>query len=125
MKIGIIAMGDLIQKAWIRRLSETVAAVGLTMSFSVTPSLAATACEDLARTTLLNATVTGAQVVQAGAFLPPAGRGSITTYANLPAFCRVTATLTPSSDSDIKIEIWLPVSGWNGKFQAVGNGGWA
>ena len=43
----------------------------------------------------------------------------------LPAFCRVAATLTPSSDSDIKIEVWMPASGWNGKFQAVGNGGWA
>jgi feruloyl esterase len=37
----------------------------------------------------------------------------------------VKATLKPSSDSDIKIEVWLPVSGWNGKFQGVGNGGWA
>ena len=62
----------------------------------------------------------------AGAFVPPAGGGrGGGGYANLPAFCRVAATLTPSSDSDIKIELWLPQSGWNGKFQAVGNGGWA
>jgi Tannase and feruloyl esterase. len=40
----------------------------------------------------------------------------------LPAFCRVAATLRPTSDSDIKIEVWMPASGWNGKFQAVGNG---
>ena len=40
----------------------------------------------------------------------------------LPAFCRVAATLKPSSDSDIKIEVWLPAADWNGKFQAVGNG---
>jgi hypothetical protein len=40
----------------------------------------------------------------------------------LPAFCRVAATLKPSSDSDIKIEVWLPLAGWNGKWQAVGNG---
>jgi feruloyl esterase len=46
-------------------------------------------------------------------------------YGTLPSFCRVAATLTPSSDSDIKIEVWLPTSGWNNKFQAVGNGGWA
>ena len=46
-------------------------------------------------------------------------------YADLPEFCRVAATLTPSSDSDIKVEVWLPANGWNGKFQAVGNGGWA
>ena len=45
-------------------------------------------------------------------------------YRDLPAFCRVAATLTPSSDSDIKIEVWLPASGWNTKFEAVGNGGW-
>ena len=51
----------------------------------------------------------------------PAG----SAFSRLPAFCRVTATLTPSSDSDIKTEIWLPASGWNGKFLAVGNGGWA
>src|SRR5262249_4029865 len=55
------------------------------------------------------------------------GRGTAPNpYASLPAFCRVAATLTPSADSDIKIEVWLPeMSGWNGKFQAVGNGGWA
>jgi feruloyl esterase len=41
------------------------------------------------------------------------------------AFCRVTATLKPTNDSDIKLEVWLPAGGWNGKFQAVGNGGWA
>jgi feruloyl esterase len=34
------------------------------------------------------------------------------------------ATLTPSSDSDIKVEVWLPASGWNNDFQAIGNGGW-
>ena len=32
--------------------------------------------------------------------------------------------MKPSADSDIKIEVWLPVTGWNGRFQAVGNGGW-
>jgi hypothetical protein len=31
----------------------------------------------------------------------------------------------PSSDSDIKIEVWLPVGDWNGKFQGRGNGGFA
>ena len=37
----------------------------------------------------------------------------------------MAATLTPSSDSDIKVEVWLPATGWNRKLQAVGNGGWA
>jgi feruloyl esterase len=41
-------------------------------------------------------------------------------------FCRVVAVLKPSSDSNINVEVWLPVADkWNGKFQAEGNGGWA
>jgi feruloyl esterase len=45
-------------------------------------------------------------------------------YQRVPAFCRVQATLRPSSDSDIRIEVWMPTAGWNGRFQAVGNRGW-
>ena len=40
----------------------------------------------------------------------------------VPEACRVAATLTPSSDSEIKMEIWMPTSNWNGRYQAVGNG---
>jgi feruloyl esterase len=87
----------------------------------------AASCDSLATPQLLNTTVTGAETIAAGAFTPPPGTAAAApqTYAVLQAFCRVTATLKPSSDSDIKIEVWLPASGWNGKFQAVGNGGWA
>jgi len=74
-------------------------------------------------------TITNTQTVAAGAFTPPGnpgrGRGPADAYKDLPAFCRVTATLKPSSDSDIKIEVWLPSTDWNKKYQAVGNGGWA
>jgi feruloyl esterase len=93
------------------------------------PSWAAT-CESLASLALPNTTITLAQPVGAGGFMPP-GRTFAATPApavalkDLPAFCRIAATLKPTSDSDIKIEVWLPASGWNGKFQAVGNGGWA
>lgn len=90
---------------------------------------AAGACENLSTLKLDNATITSAQVVPAGAFSLPGGRGSkgkgLNPYQSLPEFCRVQATLTPSSDSDIKVEVWLPVSGWNNKYLAVGNGGWA
>lgn len=44
---------------------------------------------------------------------------------NHVSFCRVAATLKPSGDSDIKIEVWLPLSGWNGKLMGAGNFGWA
>jgi len=83
-------------------------------------------CDSMSSASMPNTTVTSAKLVDAGAFAPPAGtRGPATAYKSLPAFCRVTATLKPSSDSDIKIEVWLPASGWNGKLQAVGNGAWA
>src|SRR5712691_9209686 len=84
---------------------------------------AATSCEALTKLAFPSAKVDSAAAVAAGSF--GIGDSIPNRFAKLPAFCRVTATLTPTSDSDIKVEIWMPVSGWNGKFQAVGNGGWA
>ena len=87
---------------------------------------ASASCESLASLTLKDATITAASTVATGAFRPPAapsGRGE--EFKGLASFCRVAVTLRPSTDSDIKVEVWLPASGWNGKFQAVGNGGWA
>ena len=92
----------------------------------------AATCDSLASLKFPDATITAAQTVAAGAFTLPenpngrAGRGPATNpYKDLPAFCRVLATLTPTSDSDIKVELWLPASDWNHKYEAVGNGGWA
>ncbi len=97
-------------------------------SLLAAPAFAAS-CEGLASLTLPDTAITSAQVVAAGAFTPPApaqakGKGAL-AYKDLPEFCRVAATLKPSSDSDIKVEFWLPTAGWNKKLQSVGNGGWA
>ena len=88
---------------------------------------AAASCESVGSRAFPNATITSAVPVPMGGFTPPAtGRGATPApYTDLPAFCRVTATLTPADRSDIKIEVWMPAAGWNGKFNAVGNGGWA
>jgi feruloyl esterase len=90
----------------------------------------AASCESIASLALPDTTITMAQVVAAGAFVPPGGgqgkvNGALAAFKDLPEFCRVAATLKPSIDSDIKIEVWLPVSGWNGNYEAVGNGGWS
>src|SRR5437016_510742 len=86
-------------------------------------------CDSLAALALTDTTITMAQLVPAGQFSPPGerqtGGRAANPYKDLSDFCRVAATLKPSSDSDIKVEVWLPANGWNGKFQAVGNGGWA
>jgi len=80
------------------------------------------ACEKLAALEMPAATITRAELVQAGSFALPGGATNAAAVQWLPAFCRIAATLKPSNDSDIKIEVWLPAAGWNGKFQAVGNG---
>ena len=68
-----------------------------------------------------------------GGFTPPGGAAA-PAFATLPSFCRVMAALRPTSDSDIRIEVWLPLpraegtpgqNAWNGKLQSVGNGAWA
>lgn len=79
------------------------------------------ACDRLRTLMLKDTTIAQAQIVGAGALTVP-GRQPLT---NLAAFCRVTATLKPTSDSDIKIEVWLPQERWNGKLQSVGNGAWS
>src|SRR5437867_689204 len=73
-----------------------------------------TPCDKLARLAVPNATITQAQMVRAGAFTPPDAKGDGAAFQDLPAFCRVAATLKPSSDSDIRIEVWMPASDWNG-----------
>ena len=87
-------------------------------------------CGDLTSFSIMEGTVTSASLVETGAFTPPVApggrapsRASVTrTYGGLPAFCRVIATLRPTNDSNITVEVWMPLSGWNGKYQAVGNG---
>jgi feruloyl esterase len=83
--------------------------------------LHAATCESLAGVSTPKVAVTLAKSQEAGSFEPP---GSSRAVTGLPAFCRVAVTLRPTGDSDIRAEIWLPASAWNGKLLAVGSGGW-
>jgi tannase/feruloyl esterase len=109
----------------------TLAAL-LAVSSAFVPSArsAGQSCEQLSQLALPNTKITSAQTVAPGAFAPPASlapwlAGDPTFYKRLPAFCRITAEAKPSADSDIKIEVWMPLSAWNGKFRGQGNGGFA
>jgi Tannase and feruloyl esterase len=88
------------------------------VAIASTPAMA-TPCTNLLSLQLHHTTITSATDNTTGVFVPP-GSAPIT---GLPAFCRVTATLTPSSDSSIKIEVWLPETTWNGRFLGTGGGG--
>jgi feruloyl esterase len=95
-------------------------AFALLIACGALPLMAAT-CESLSELKLRHTTVSVAQTVPAGNFTPPDGR----PIENLAAFCRVAGTIQPTDDSDIRFEVWMPASGWNGKLQGVGNGGFA
>lgn len=105
-----------------RRTTRKVLFLLLVSSFVITAAPAfAAPCESLSNLKLPDTTITSARTVAAGAFAAPAGA----PFKDLPAFCRVTAEVKPAKDSDIKIEVWMPITGWNGKYQGVGNGGFA
>jgi hypothetical protein len=95
-------------------------AVSLVAATTDRPAGAAS-CEGLTALALPHGAVTTAQALSAGSFTTPDGR----PIAGLPAFCRVAGGLTPSRDSDIRFEVWMPAAGWNGKLQGLGNGGFA
>jgi len=105
-----------------RQLQTTFAALAVAACLHLaSPARAAQTCESLTKLNLSNTAVTGAESVAVGAYTPPTGKA----LPNMPAFCRVAGTIKPSSDSNIYFEIWMPASNWNGKFQGVGNGGFA
>jgi len=81
-----------------------------------------TACSNLAALTIPSITIRSATAVAAGPFTPPGANSAMT----LPAFCRVEATARPTTDSEIKFEVWIPpADAWNGKLEGVGNGGYS
>jgi hypothetical protein len=94
---------------WLRCPWVVVAALffpALVHAQSSASSLTAGACERLLGHALPNVHITAAAVA-------PAADG-------VPASCRVAATLTPTADSAIKVEVWMPMTGWNGKFHSAG-----
>jgi feruloyl esterase len=101
------------------------------VSFALPAAAAPVTCEGLASLGLPDGKITSASLIAAGQFTPPAGGpmmggpGGLAVFKNAPAFCRVTATLAPTPDSDIKIEVWMPAENWNGKLVGIGNGVWA
>jgi feruloyl esterase len=124
-----------------RLLSSAI--IGVLLNFSGGASSYAATCAELASERLPHVRITNVQVVAAGAFRQPGGgrqnvppllpRGPITLgsagfglgynggrpnarYEELPSFCQITATLSPTPTSDIRAELWLPITGWNGKF---------
>jgi feruloyl esterase len=98
-------------------LLATVASIGL---WAATVTAIGATCESLTSLNLPDIAITAAQTIPAGAYTAANGQ----TFPNLPTFCRVAAAATPTSQSDINFEVWMPPAGiWNGIFRGEGSGG--
>jgi len=96
----------------------SMASLAALLGIGAIPAAAAT-CASLAGLMLPDTTITAAQSVAAGTYTAPNGQ----VFTDLPGFCRIAATLTPTSDSNINIEVWMPFSTWNGRYLGTGAGG--
>jgi feruloyl esterase len=105
----------------LRRTGLLIAMSGVAAFAGASPSRAADVCAALKDLRIDNTTITAAESVPAGSFTAPDSK----SYANLPAFCRVTATISPVHDSAIAFEMWLPQDGWKAVFEGTGNGGYS
>src|SRR5687767_6924791 len=112
-------------KLWIARISAVCACATLVWYFAsarvAVPVAAAGSCDGLMSLKLPSTTITSAKVEPAPELGVKLATGPGRSVAILEA-CRVAATLTPSSDSEIRMELWMPTSNWNGRYQAAGNG---
>jgi hypothetical protein len=110
-----------------RRLARLAAALLPLLALVVfaSPASAATSCD-----TLATPSVPGAQVLSLSAeerhdFVVPPGPFNPEPIV-VPPFCRVAVTLThPGANDTVTVAVWLPLTGWNGRFQGTGGGGYA
>ena len=124
------AWGYLTDASRIARLGLVLAASVLAFGYTVQAGAADAvlregSCARLAALVLTDAKVVAAEVVAAGSFRAPGSPALPPAFGleKLPEFCRVSIAIHPTPASDIRMEVWLPTKDWNGRFLAVGNGG--
>lgn len=86
---------------------------------SITPALA---CARLTTVGLPQAQIISAEINSSGSFPAPP---SAPAFTGLPEFCRVVIVATPTTDSLIGIEVWIPTRSYRNRYLQVGNGGFS
>jgi feruloyl esterase len=79
------------------------------------------ACEQLKSFSMPDVVIDSAAPERSGKFTTSLGP----VLSDLPAFCRVVGHATPTPQSRIGFEVWLPEKDWSGRYVQVGNGGLA
>src|SRR5438309_5777191 len=98
----------------------------LAVWFAFTPPAAAgtpTSCESLVSFPFPNTTINSATSVSGGPYVAPDAWHL--AFTNLPPSCQVSATMTPTSDSSINVQVWMPTQRYTGRSLGTGNGGYA
>ena len=104
-------------------LAAAVVLLTLYFQTSVAALAGAAGCSDMAALVVPGATIVSATEVREPVTVQGNGRNELTVSVPF-SFCRVALRLTPSADSDIHAEVWLPAAEkWNGRYLGVGNGG--
>lgn len=110
--------------------SGSISAIALSILGASPAQADVASCQALRTLVLPGAHVTGADMVPAGTFAVPPGLqgtyGRTSDMSRVPAFCRVRGVATPTPQSEIVFEVWLPQGGeWSGRLHMVGNGGYS
>jgi acetyl esterase/lipase len=112
-----------------RRAGVSLIASSLLLAIALSPSAAlsksaenmSVRCAALLRAELADTTITSARAVPAGPFKAR----FMLREEQVPAHCRIQGRISPEPGSDIRFEVWMPLSGWNGRLYGLGNGGFA
>ena len=118
--------GTQIMKRYLPAILFTALLAGVSLISQ--PARAQQSCESLASLKMTNVTITAATSISAPPdWNVPSSPGRFGTPPGLKVsvpFCRVAGFATPTSDSHIGFEVWLPVAAnWNGKYVGIGNPG--
>jgi Tannase and feruloyl esterase len=82
-----------------------------------------TSCASLTAFAFPNTTINSATEMPGGAYVAPDAWHL--AFTNLPPYCMVSATISPTSDSSIGVQVWMPMQRYNGRYLGTGNGGYA
>ncbi len=122
---GLFAGGPVLSGQTAPQPNMATAASNIAATAPLDSRCAALASVALDKTEIVSASYQPEKAAVSGAYGMSMSGGKGPPLSGLPAFCRVVLRGHPEAGSDVLIEVWLPANGWNGRYHAVGNGGFA